>query len=75
MPERRTFVIESLIELYHATFWSAHTRLRLRIWFACAEEVAEVGVALPIWTLAEGGEKYSLWELSLLPYHKDGRGA
>src|SRR5262245_47321072 len=49
-------------------------RLRLseRLWFATAEKLQTKGVNEAIWSTADGTEKYSLRDLSFVPYGKEG---
>ena len=53
---------------------SAVSRLRLseRLWFAIADELQTKGANEPIWSTADDTEKYSLRDLSFVPYGKEG---
>lgn len=54
---------------------ASRSRLGKRIWFTAMKELEERGVANRIWLSTEGDEKYSLRDLSFLPYGKEGSGA
>src|SRR5262249_57087941 len=45
-------------------------RLSERLWFAIADELQTKGANEPIWSTADGTEKYSLRNLSFVPYGK-----
>ena len=47
-------------------------RLSERLWFAIADELQTKGANEPIWSTADDTEKYSLRDLSFVPYGKEG---
>ena len=49
----------------------SHNPVALRVWFATITAIEDGGVTSTIWKTAEREERYSLRELSFLPYCKD----
>jgi hypothetical protein len=54
-------------------FLSGDVGLRMKIWFTILDEVKEKSFEDAIWKAGNGEEKYSLRDLSLYPYGKEGR--